>query len=419
MRYLCDECGRSYSRAANLNRHKAEVHNGEVGRRRHKCRRCGRDFPSRGRLVNHACRGQNRPQPRVLVRDRNYDDNTANAPHTDPPELNQLYNTNWPSIRSSRYNRRYQDILNCRLLRLAGDTEPSPPAEALVRVWNDLDCTVKVNVSYGVLLRHSTSGRLRYYHASSNNATVFPVARTISNRADLNQLIDTFEGLDPAQLGINRRDGSAWILQAVTNVTFYVYKLLGVNRVGCTKAIDLPAHILKSRSILSMTKRRQTGKMWGDNLCFFRCLAVEHEWDETNSALVSVDRRNSPPQQATHRLYSLWQEKREELEDIGPKEFPGVALGDLWELEELFDLSISVFSLNPDGASKVVWTSGSKRTWNVHLNLEQDHFSLIVDIATYAKSFTCKTCNRDFTRKHKCHITHVSCKRCSPVQVCR
>ena len=400
MRYLCDECGRSYSRAANLNRHKAEVHNGEVGRRRHRCRRCGRDFPSRGRLVNHACRGQNRPQPRVLVRDRNYDDNTANAPHTDPPELNQIYNTNWPSIRSSRYNRRYQDILNCRLLRLAGDTEPSPPAEALVRVWNDLDCTVKVNVSYGVLLRHSTSGRLRYYHASSNNATVFPVARTISNRADLNQLIDTFEGLDPAQLGINRRDGSAWILQAVTNVTFYVYKLLGVNRVGCTRAIELPAHILKSRSILAMTKKRQTGKMWGDNLCFFRCLAVEHEWDEANSALVSVNRRNSPPQQATHRLYSLWQEKREELEDIGPKEFPGVALGDLWELEELFDLSISVFSLNPDGASKVVWTSGSKRTWNVHLNLEQDHFSLIIDIATYAKSFTCKTCNRVFTRKH-------------------
>ena len=96
---------------------------------------------------------------------------------------------------------------------------------------------MKINVTYGVILRHSTLGRLRYFHASSNNATVFPVARTISNRADLNQLIETFEGLDPAQLGINRRDGSAWILQALTNVTFYVYKLLGVNRVGCTRAV--------------------------------------------------------------------------------------------------------------------------------------------------------------------------------------
>ena len=203
---MYEVCGRSYSRVSDLDRHKAEVHNGESESRRHKCRRCGRSLASRGRLVNHACGEQLRPQPRALVRDRDYDDSTLNPPPTDPSELSEVYNTKWPSIRSSRYNRRYQDILNCRLLRVAGDTDPTPPSEALIRVWNNLDCAVKVNVSYGVLLRHSTSGRLRYFHASSNNATVFPVARTISNRADLNQLLETFEGLDPAQLGINRRD---------------------------------------------------------------------------------------------------------------------------------------------------------------------------------------------------------------------
>ena len=140
---------------------------------------------------------------------------------------------------------------------------------------------------------------------------------------------------------------------------FYVRKLLDVNRVGCTKAIELSAHILRSKSILAMTERASTGKMWGDNLCFFRCLAVEHEWDETSSSLVFVkdtNRRRFPPQQVTFRLYSLWQEKREDYEDVSPWDFPGVTLGDLWELEELFDVSISVFSLNQDGASQVVWT---------------------------------------------------------------
>ena len=87
------------------------------------------------------------------------------------------------------------------------------------------------------------------------------MARTISNCADLNQLFQTFEGLDPAQLRINLWDGSAWVLQAATNATFYVYKLLRVKRVGCTKAIELPAHIPRTQTILAMTERASTGKL--------------------------------------------------------------------------------------------------------------------------------------------------------------
>ena len=120
-------------------------------------------------------------------------------------------------------------------------------------------------------------------------------------------------------------------------------------------------------------------------------------------------RRRYPPQTVTFHLYSLWLDKREDYEDVSPWDFPGVTLGDLWELEELFDVSISVFSLDPDGACKVVWTSGSNRAWKLHLNIEQDHFSLMIDIATYAKTLTCKTCSRVFTRKHGA-ITHMPCR---------
>ena len=56
-----------------------------------------------------------------------------------------------------------------------------------------------------------------------------------------------------------------------------------------------------------------------------------------------IIRRRSPPQPVTFCLYSLWQEKRDDYEDINPQDYPGVTLGDLWELDELFDVSISVF----------------------------------------------------------------------------
>ena len=141
---MCGVCGRSYSTATNLDRHEVEVHNGD-GK---KCRRCGRSYASRGQLVNHASREQVKPHPRILVRDRHYDDSPLAPLSTYLPELSEIYNTNWPSIRSSRYNRWYQDSLNCRFLRVAGDPNSTPPSEALVRVWNNLDCVVKINVRY-------------------------------------------------------------------------------------------------------------------------------------------------------------------------------------------------------------------------------------------------------------------------------
>ena len=46
-----------------------------------------------------------------------------------------------------------------------------------------------------------------------------------------------------------------------------------------------------------------------------------------------------------------------------------------------------------------------KRTWEFHLNIEHDHLSLVIDLATYAKTCTRKTCSRVFRRKHAA-ITH-------------
>ena len=67
------------------------------------------------------------------------------SPPTDPPELSEIYNFNWPSVRSYQYNRRCQYILRCRLVRVAGDTNRTLSSEAVVGVWNSLDCAVKIN----------------------------------------------------------------------------------------------------------------------------------------------------------------------------------------------------------------------------------------------------------------------------------
>ena len=101
-------------------------------------------FASRGRLVNHACREQVGPQPRILVRDRDYDDTALDPPSTDPSELNEIYTTNWPSIRSSRYNRHRYSWATCSisLVHRHGLLETGPST-----VFHALKCTTTRTLS--------------------------------------------------------------------------------------------------------------------------------------------------------------------------------------------------------------------------------------------------------------------------------
>ena len=401
-RRVCTQCERSFSTLSGLRRHVRETHGGlRRVRRRARCPVCRRDFASRQRMQDHHCPGRDRTRRRaVLVRDMEYDDPLEQSFALDTPEENELFRTNWSSIRSSLYRRQYQDILNCRIVGSDGENLEDP-GERLVRVWNSLQSALKVNVSFGVVLRHQITGRLRYYHSSSNNSTVYPTARSLTSRADLNSLVDDFRALDYAQHGLNRRQNSSWVLHKVTNVTFYVYKLHGINRVGGSEVSgSLPSHILHSKSILSLHRAKKNGRVWQDKLCLFRCMAVDYGWDSVNKTLVGHTREHEPRQHRVMGLYRCWKQHRPELEEVDANQFQGVFIEDLWEVEDIFDISVCVFSLKPDAKCEVVWSSGRKKSNTIHLNLTNNHFSLITNIQNYAKSFGCKTCNKFFTRKH-------------------
>ena len=287
---------------------------------------------------------------RVLTRHPEFDDPTNDPPDVNPADLDNVVKDNWSSIKGSMYQRRFQDILNCRLLRLDGDEDPERPEVSFLRVWGLHDCTFKVNISFGVILRHRTSDRLRYYHASSNNATVFPLAVRVSLRGEVDDLLQQYGDIDQASLGLTHRANSSWVLYRVTNVTFYVYKLDGVNRIGA--APELPKHIRDSKSILSMNRSRQRGTLWNGNLCFFRCMAVDYHLDTDSQRLVQHPRQPSPHQQVTLRLLRHWLVHTNN--NMHATRFPGVVLEDLWELESLFDISIKVFDLHENKTSSYV-----------------------------------------------------------------
>ena len=63
------------------------------------------------------------------------------------------------------------------------------------------------------------------------------------------------------------------VVEQVTNITFFVTKLRGYP-IG--RGQSLPHYIEENRGIDALDSNRQTGKIYSDNLCFFRALALHN-----------------------------------------------------------------------------------------------------------------------------------------------
>ena len=256
--------------------------------------------------------------------------------------------------------------------------------EKLSALWREQTSRIKLNCSVGCVLENKNSGELRYFHASSNNATVFVAPRLISKTSDLERFYDALLAEDLQELAIRRRPSTEWKLRFLTNVSFYVFKLINMARIGGTE--KLPRHIVKNKNIVSLADS-------SDKLCFFKCVYL-HKHPECE--------RRAPLMGAKDLRHEFWV-----FSKIVTGE-EGVTLDDLVTAEKCFNLKIIVLSLKPDGSSTVVWTSTRKEGDVIHLNLYGNHFSYICNIDGYAKTYACPTCGTCFDRLSNCR--RHSCK---------
>ena len=85
----------------------------------------------------------------------------------------------------------------------------------------------KINVSFGFMLRNVETGELRYYHSSQNNARFLDVPHLIRNEEDLERFLEELSRHDMLEFIRQQRPDTKWVVQLLTNVMFYVNKLIG------------------------------------------------------------------------------------------------------------------------------------------------------------------------------------------------
>ena len=291
----------------------------------------------------------------------------------------QMYQQHWPQIRT-RFS--HQTDFKTGIIFRLSTISPASLREQLSRIFADQTTVFKINLSFGFILRNTEMRALQYQHPSANNNLVLEQPFLISNQDDLERAIQEISNIDFLEWVCQQRLNSKWVVDLVTNVTWFVWKLRD-HPIGCGS--HLPGYIAENHGIAPLDRNHQTGKLHQGNLCFFRCLALHNSCHTKNL------------ERDTKHYYQQYREA-----GLVKKKFHGVKLSELDELEKLYKVNIQVYNLAPTQThgeeeeeetrpdiAATLHHSHRHYESTLYLNLYEKHFSYIKDLACYSKSFCC------------------------------
>ena len=124
-----------------------------------------------------------------------------------------------------------------------------------------------------------------------------------------------------------QRPDTKWVVHLLINVTFYVNKLFD-HPIGAR--VVVPDFFLRNQGLVCLVSGYHGP--YGNNLCFFRCLAVH---------------RGTPDVKALDVPAKTYYHQYLQHQDMTPVDLKGVMLVDLVVLEQLFNLNVYIVYLRP------------------------------------------------------------------------
>ena len=382
---VCPTCKRTFTRRDHLVRHSSRCRPKPFA-----CDVCHSGFGRKRDLDHHKrtvrCGGPPQPGPSAPKRRRialNED------PLTPPPiehaandnlsrDLRDFVHENWASVRTRVVNGPVQTRYNHRLTSL--DTRDLQ--EPLFALFDQQKTAFKVNASYGFVLKEKQSGRLRYYHSSSNCCgRLLEEPSLIANRDDFDRLLARIAESDIQQWARDQRPYSDWVCEHVTNVTFFINRI-AQHPIGCV-GVALPDYVKRNKAIVGLEKDDHNA-IYRDNLCLFRCLGL-HLGREVAALLA-------------------------EYTDTPVRDFAGVPIQDLHKIEAKFEVNVCVYklveTLEEKTTAELVRRSECHYPHMMYMNLYETHYSYIHDIGMYCQSYRCRKCGHSLWKTQQHLLRH-------------
>ncbi|KAJ8050766.1 Transcriptional regulator MNL1 [Holothuria leucospilota] len=300
-------------------------------------------------------------------------------------DVNKLCRKHWNTIRTKhRRQNKLRDTYNFRLTK-------TPPEELLCQtkmIFEDQKFVFKLNVGLGFFLRNTETCEIRYYYPS-NNSKLFSEPFLITNTSTLEHFNKALLAQDLLEHARLQRPNSKWVVESITNVTYFVYKIPD-HPIGCVTT-DLPDFVRNNKALITLERNRKTGERYQDNLCLFRCLALFHGAHPNGL------------EKETKRLCRQYFRQ-------DPNNFNGIPLKELSSFEDTFKVNVFVYELirhdvndsdltseattdsqqcNSTGANvsaRLVRRSLARYDNTLYVNLSGNHFSYISNIKMYTKT---------------------------------
>ena len=112
--------------------------------------------------------------------------------------------------------------------------------EHIERIYNDTNFAFKINLSFGLILRHIRTLEYRYF-IPYYNQNIFNVPILISRREDLSSLRERLSEMDIRTYMLRQRDNTAWKPWCITNVNVEIYR----TAFALGQVLSLPTYLKK------------------------------------------------------------------------------------------------------------------------------------------------------------------------------
>ena len=268
-KHRCPECEAVYTNCTHLNRHIRGKHQ---QKKPHICHQCGKSFARSDVLQEHI---KMHDTQRPLKRNADSDGDPATqhkqrktsfaqrhqeeAEMTDlkesgvlEEEIVKLYEENWEAIKTHQYEGNNQTMYN---LRWSRPNHTPDWEETLMPIFHAQNKHFKINLSHSFILQHRESQKVRFFHASQNNARVFDHPRIINNQKDFYYFLSDLQETDIVEHAKQHRPDSKWGVHSVTSTSFYINPLHDFP-IGCCSSA-LPDFISTNPAFYALEKDKK------------------------------------------------------------------------------------------------------------------------------------------------------------------